>query len=111
MSEVTVCDLKGGIEMLKMIRRIFLLPFLLLTTVLWGIGRIAYEISGMIAGFIILGLGLVMVYHIVMQSWHNVIFLGLTELCLIALLFGAAVIVCLMEEARNQILKCMEGAV
>lgn len=89
--------------LLKLVGKVVAAPFWLMATIVWIIGRIMYEISGTVVGFLILIFGGTLLYYLVHQSWQQVIFSAVTEVLLVLTLFGGALLVCLMEELRNRL--------
>ena len=57
--------------LLKLVGKVVAAPFWLMVTVIWIIGRIMYEISGTVIGFLMLVFGGTLLYYLVHQSWQR----------------------------------------
>ena len=85
----------------KIIGKIAAVPALLLVGIFWLLAKIAYHISGSVLIILMMFMGIGVLYYVVLQEWHNVIFLGCAEAAGATLLFGAAFIICISETIRD----------
>ena len=93
--------------MLKMIKRVILLPVILILQIANIIANLALNIGSYLMGPLMLFVFGCLVYSVIRQMWNHTFLLALVEIGCVLVFFGAGSVLILIEDVRKKLIGCL----
>lgn len=92
---------------LKMIKRVILLPVILILQIANIIANLALNIGSYLMGPLMFFVFGCLVYSVIRQMWNHTFLLALIEIGCVLFFFGAGSVLILIEDVRKKLIGCL----